>query len=257
MLDENRYIVLSKEIFSEYIANWFENHYKNRIKQTSATNNQYIIEKHILAENPFAKKEISEITTADINLFYNLKLKEKYSTSYIRKMHQLLNQAFNQAVKWKKIAVNPVADANPPSVKYEEMSIWSLDDIQKFLQHCKGERHYLTFLLAFYTGMRRGEILGLHWSDIDFDKKIIHVCRSLAHVPKSGYMFTTLKTKNSKRQIPIPEVVLHELRTHKQRQEEWRELIGELYTDNNLVICTNTWELTRSTKCCSCHEASC
>ena len=95
MLDENRYIVLSKEIFAEYIANWFENHYKNRIKQTSATNNQYIIEKHILAENPFATKEISEITTADINLFYNLKLKEKYSTSYIRKMHQLLNPAFN------------------------------------------------------------------------------------------------------------------------------------------------------------------
>lgn len=129
LLDENRYIVLSKEIFSEYIVNWFENHYKNRIKQTSATNNQYIIEKHILAENPCAMKEIAKITTADIDLFYNLKLKENYSTSYIRKMHQLLNQAFNQAVKWKKIAVNPVADADPPSVKYEEMSIWSLDAI--------------------------------------------------------------------------------------------------------------------------------
>lgn len=83
------------------------------------------------------------MTTADIDHFYNLKLKERYSTSYIRKMHQLLNQAFNQAVKWKKIAVNPVADADPPSVKYEEMSIWSLDEIQKFLQQCKGERHYL------------------------------------------------------------------------------------------------------------------
>ena len=91
--------------------------------------------------------------------------------------------------------------------------------------------------------MRRGEILGLHWSDIDFDKKIIHVCRSLAYVPKSGYMFTTLKTKNSKRQIPIPEFVLHELRTHKQRQEEWKGLVGGLYEDNDLVICTNTGTL--------------
>ena len=69
LLDENRYIVLSKEIFSEYIVNWFENHYKNRIKQTSATNSQYIIEKHILAENPFATKEIAKITPADIDLF--------------------------------------------------------------------------------------------------------------------------------------------------------------------------------------------
>ena len=81
LLDENRYIILSKEIFSEYIFNWFENHYKNRIKQTSATTSQYIIEKHIIAENPFATK----ITPADIDFFYNLKLKENYSTSYIIK----------------------------------------------------------------------------------------------------------------------------------------------------------------------------
>ena len=243
LLDENRYIVLSKEIFSEYIINWFENHYRNRIKQTSATNSQYIIEKHILAENPFATKEIAKITTTDIDLFYNLKLKENYSTSYIRKMHQLLNQAFNQAVKWKNIAFNPVEGADPPSVKYEEMIIWSLDEIQKFLQQCKGERHYLTFLLAIYTGMRRGEILGLQWSDIDLDKKMIRVCRSLAHVPKRGYMLTTLKTKNSKRQIQIPEFVIQEIRNHKQRQEEWKGLVGELYEDNELVICTITGKL--------------
>lgn len=46
----------------------------------------------------------------------------------------------------------PIVDADPPSVKYEEMSIWSLNEIQKFLKHCKGGKHYLTFLLAFYTG---------------------------------------------------------------------------------------------------------
>ena len=162
LLDENRYVVLSKEIFSDYILYWFDNHYSNRIKQTSATNSRYIIEKHLLQKSAFVNKEIAKITTSDIDLFYSLKLKENYSTSYIRKMHQLLNQAFCQAVKWKKIMYNPVADADPPSVKYEEMSIWSLKDIQEFLHNCKGERHYLTFLLAIYTGMRRGEILGLH-----------------------------------------------------------------------------------------------
>lgn len=56
-------------------------------------------------------------------------------------------------------------------------------------------------------------------------------------------MFTTLKKKNSKCQIPIPEFVLHELRTHKQHQEEWMGLVGELFVDNDLVICTNTGTL--------------
>lgn len=240
LLDENRYIEQSKEIFSEYIKYWFENHYQIRIKQTSAINSRYILEKHLLQENTFANKEIAKITTADIDLFYNLKLKENYSASYIRKMHQLLNQAFSQAVKWKKIIFNPLTDSAPPAVKYKEMSIWSIQDIQEFLNNCKDEQHYLTFLLAVYTGMRRGEILALKWSDIDLQQKIIHVRRSLAYVPKNGYYFTTLKTKNSKRQIPLTEYVLNELVMHKKRIEEWKDLVGTLFEDNDLVISTIT-----------------
>ncbi|MFD1929602.1 tyrosine-type recombinase/integrase [Sporosarcina siberiensis] len=54
------------------------------------------------------------------------------------------------------------------------------------MKACDGEHHYLTFLLAIYTGMRRWEILGLKWSDIDFDKEVIQVNRSLAYVPQSA-----------------------------------------------------------------------
>ena len=125
-------------------------------------------------------------------------------------------------------------------MNYGEISIWSFDEIHLFLEACKEERHYLTFLLAIYMGMRKGGILGLIWSDADFDNKIIHVNRSLAHIPKSGYILTTLKTKCSKRQISIPEFVLNELRKHKDIQDEWIELVGDLYQNEDLVICTNT-----------------
>jgi integrase len=80
----------------------------------------------------------------------------------------------------------------------------------------------------------------LKWSDVDFANKRIHVNRSLAHIPKSGYTLTTLKTKSSKRQIPIPEFVLNELRSHKDIQDEWKELVDDLYQNQDLVICTNT-----------------
>ncbi len=155
-------------------------------------------------------------------------------------MHQMLNQAFNQAVKWKRIKYNPVNDADPPAVRKEEMKIWSYDAIKTFLEHCRGERHYLTFFLAIYTGMRRGEILGLKWSDIDFVNKTIHVERSLAYIPKKGYILTSTKTRKSKRIIPISDMVVKALVNYRKQQEIWKEQLGEQYQEEDLVICTET-----------------
>lgn len=101
-LDEGSFVELSKEIFSDYIIEWFESHYKNRIKITSLTNYKYLIEKHIFTDNIFSNKEISTITSEDIDAFYNQKLAEGYSPSYIRKMHEILNLSLKQALKWKK-----------------------------------------------------------------------------------------------------------------------------------------------------------
>jgi integrase len=131
-----------------------------------------------------------------------------------------------------------VINADPPSVKKEEMKIWSFDEIDSFLNQCKGERHYLTFLIAIYTGMRKGELLGLKWSDIDFEKKVIRIQRSLSHIPNKGYQLSTLKTKKSKRQVPIQDFLIKALKAHKERQEIQRKRLGEHYQDQNLVICT-------------------
>lgn len=237
-LDANRYLEPSNESFSSYMDFWFTSHYQKRIKETTASSRKYLMDKHLNRENPFANKPLSKITTEDIDAFYNLKLDKEYSTSTIRKLHQLLNQAFGQAVKWKKISSNPVINADPPSVKKEEMKIWSFDEIDSFLNQCKGERHYLTFLLAIYTGMRKGELLGLKWNDIDFGKKSIRIHRSLSHIPNKGYLLSTPKTKKSKRQVPIPDSLVKELKAHKERQETQRKRLGEHYQDQDLVICT-------------------
>lgn len=238
-LGNNNYVAPSKEVFASFIEEWFTGQYLKRIGETTAVSIRALINKHLIRENHFAHKSLAEITTEDIDMFYNDKIDEGYNPNYVRKMHSMLKQAFGQAVKWKRLSYNPVIDATPPVSKKEEMKIWNPKEIQIFLQYCKvkAARHFITFLLAIYTGMRRGEILGLKWSDIDLEKKKISVKRSLAYIPEKGYIFTNLKTNSSKREILIPEFLVDELSMHKIQQQMWKEQYKESYQDLEFVIC--------------------
>lgn len=88
--------------------------------------------------------------------------------------------------------------------------------------------------------MRRGEILGLKWGDIDSENKTIHVQRSLAYIPNKGYVLTSTKTRNSNRIIPISDLVVNELIKYRKQQEIYKEQLGKQYQDEDFVICTET-----------------
>ena len=105
--------------------------------------------------------------------------------------------------------------------------IWSVEEIEKFLNQCKMGSHYLTFLLAISTGIRKKEILSLKWEDINFEKKIIKVKR-------------TKNLNNTRLDLYISEYIINELIIQRKLQEEQKKAIGELYNDFDLVICTNT-----------------
>lgn len=107
----------SKENFSIFMQKWLNTHYRFRVSETTISISTYTINKHLLNNNPFLNKQISKITTRDIDNFYGYKLNEGLSTSTVRKLHNLLNKALGQAQKWNMIISNPVASADPPSIK--------------------------------------------------------------------------------------------------------------------------------------------
>ncbi len=89
--------------------------------------------------------------------------------------------------------------------------------------------------------MRRGELLGLKWSDIDLEKGTVAVRRALVRT-REGLEFSEPKTKQSRRTVPLPPQVVAELKRHKRRQAEERLALGECYRDNGLVFCRETGE---------------
>lgn len=236
-VDNGSYFKESTEDFSMFMERWFNTSYKRTVEITTAKSREYVIRNHIMKY--FQHKKINEITTFDIDSFYVDKLDSGYSGAYIRQMHNLLNQAFDQAVKWSLVKVNPVKNAKPPKVKSEEKITWTVDEVNRFLNLIKDSSMEIPYLLAIFTGMRRGEVLGLKWDDVDFENKKIRIKRSLCFVSGKGLIFKEPKTKKSKRQISISQHVVNVLKKHKQKQEFQKEKLGVQYQDNNLIVCTD------------------
>lgn len=236
-VDDGSYFKESTEDFPMFMERWFNTSYKRTVEITTAKSREYVIRNHIMKY--FQHKKINEITTFDIDSFYVDKLDNGYSGAYIRQMHNLLNQAFDQAVKWSLVKVNPVKNAKPPKVKSEEKITWTVDEVNRFLNLIKDSSMEIPYLLAIFTGMRCGEVLGLKWDDVDFENKKIRIKRSLCFVSGKGLIFKEPKTKKSKRQISISQHVVNVLKKHKQKQEFQKEKLGVQYQDNNLIVCTD------------------
>ena len=127
----------------------------------------------------------------------------------------------------------------------KEIKVLSSDQQKLFIEAIKGHNLEVLFLVALSTGLRLGEILGLKWSDIDFDTCTLTVNRTLQRVTQidrngnreSKVIEQLPKTKNSIRTIPIPKNILIKLKDYKVEQSKNRLKLGDLYSNNDYVFC--------------------
>jgi integrase len=140
-------------------------------------------------------------------------------------VHRLLHRIFGHAVKWGVVTVNPTAAAEPPRVPRAEIEILDPEEIKTVLKALRGRPLYPVAVIALATGMRRGELAALRWSDVDFDGGKIHVERSLEQT-NAGLAFKAPKTKAGRRIVAIPSSISAEMREHWWRQQEQRLALG-------------------------------
>jgi integrase len=152
-----------------------------------------------------------------------------YTPNTVRLIHSILSEAFDAAVRAKKVAANPCALVTPPRSTKKELRYLTAEQALHLLEVARAKQHRLECLLtvALTTGMRQGELLALHWSDIDFARGTVHVARSLAyHHSSEGtrhqYREAEPKTASSRRTIPLPDVALRALQAHRLKQIEER-----------------------------------
>ena len=146
----------------------------------------------------------------------------------------MLHKALNDAVRWGHLARNPADRADPPKPATPEMRAWSPEQLRAFLAHVHEDRLYAAWLLLATTGMRRGEVLGLRWSEIDLANKRLAVLR--AHVLANRQLAVSEpKTAKGRRTVALDEVTVAALQRHRRHQLEERLAAGEGWVDTGLL----------------------
>jgi integrase len=153
----------------------------------------------------------------------------------IRYTHAVLRHALADAVKWNRVVRNIADTAEPPSAKAArapEMSTWTAEELRSFLDHVAEDRLYAAYRLAAMTGLRRGELLGLRWRDVDLDGGRLAIVQTLIGKRE----FSQPKTDRGRRNVELDSGTVAMLREHRKIQLEERLAWGPAYESKHDLV---------------------
>lgn len=142
-----------------------------------------------------------------------------------------------QALKWGLVARNVATLVESPRAERPEVQFMLPDHARKFLKAIEGDCLEALFSTALAMGLRQGEALGLRWEDVDFDARVLRVRYSLQRI-QGDLQLTELKTRNSRRDLPLTDAVIARLRAHRSQQLQEKLLAGSRWQDSGLVFTT-------------------
>lgn len=223
---EGSYIEPSSITLHEFLKSWIES-YKINIAPNTERGYRVNI-KHIC--NILGDKPLQKIIPADIEAAY-MELSKTLSGTSVLYIHRTLSRALKFAEKQQLIRRNPCDFVETPKKSKDfEAQFVHPSDVSKYLEAFKDHYLYPAVCLAMFCGLRRGEVLGLQWSDIDWRNKIIHVRHNMTDegltTPKSG----------EARTVPLSDAMAKVLKEQRQRQQRFMEKLWDQYHRSEFVI---------------------
>lgn len=238
-LNTDTYIEPTKDDFSTYMTSWLAQK-KLSIRPGTYKTYRWLVNYHIIPELG-QHKMVNLLPQHLVSLYERLQNGEKrLSSQTIVSIHRVIHDALNTAVKWELLSKNVAHVVKPPKVVSKEMTVWSDEELAQFLEFTKNSRYYIIFLLAATTGMRRGEVLGVKWEDIDLSTGRLSVRRSYTR-GLVGHIFQEPKTTSGIRTIVLPQLTIEALKKHRLVLEQDKlkaEKVGTEYNDQGMVVQT-------------------
>lgn len=233
-LEQGTWVANSRQTVAEYIDYWLEHVHKGTIEVTTYQDYREMIDLHIVPL--LGHNRIQRLTMKQVQMFCST-LQEKLSPGRVKNIHALLHAAIDHAVKEGLLARNVSEGVQLPRSEGKERDVLNLEQADQLLKAASNQWLKVALAIAVTTGLRRGEIVSLKWSDFDLEKRQIQVRRNLVEVRGSGLLEKGPKTMHSRRKITLPFFVVELLKEHKADQEKIRQAAGNDWIEKNLIFC--------------------
>ena len=225
----------------QFLTHWLENVHKQSIRSRTYERYEEIVRLHLVPG--IGHHQLQKLSPQHLQSFYTKKLEEGLSPTTVISFHNVLHKALETAVRWNLISRNTCDLVSPPRRKHFEIQPLSTEQVQQLLATARGHRLEALFILALASGLRRGELIGLKWQDINFLTGMLQVRRILTRVPSKlpgkGYVEAEPKTDKGRRSILLPPFVIEALREHRVKQLESKLKAGSAWQDHDYVFCTS------------------
>lgn len=239
-VDAGTYQEPSKMTVGQWMDMWTAD-YLGAVKPGTVESYKYHVEKNI--KPALGNAKLQKLAPHHIQSLYNdLQRKGGLSPKTIKNLHGVLHKAFKQAAALGYIQRNPADSVVLPRIEKAEMQTMQEGDLLRFLQAIAGHQFEHLFFVTVFTGMRRGEVMGLTWDCVDFERGLITVNKQLVR-NRSGegdsYILASTKNDKPRRITPAP-AVMARLRAEQEHQREMCALSGPMWAGNpsNLVFTT-------------------
>lgn len=216
-----------------FLDRWLEDSVKPSLSASTYKTYRSIIINHL--SPGLGKVRVTKLTPAQIRTFLNQKTEDGCSAALVRYMRVVLAAALQQALHDEIVIRNVASLTDAPRATQFEASPLTADEANRFLAAARSDRLEALYSVALSLGLRQGETIGLRWQDIDLEAGMLHVRNQISRID-DGYRFVELKTKASRRILPIPREVLDSLKRHKRRQLEDQLFAGDRWVSLNLVF---------------------
>jgi integrase len=223
------YVEPSKQTVGGFIAQWLES-VKVRVRPSTFGMYETLCRLYVapmLGTVPLQQLTASRLNSLYAELLVNGRRNGKggLSPKTCRHLHATIRAALNDAVRWQLLTRNVALQATPPRPQPKEMQTWTAPELRGFLAHVEAERLYAAYVLAATTGLRRGELLGLRWRDLDLNAARLSVTQTLVSV-NYAVSFSAPKTAKGRRSVALDSATVGVLRAHRVAMLEERLSLG-------------------------------